>query len=182
MQESLRPPLIFKTKESKDFMRPPIFPTIIYWVFLFRYLSHLPGQADNNVGVTSCLVSACVAAEGAAVISVDIEFKCCLIAFRQAFIILDASMDRHCQKSAWCQLYSSISNLTSVTNEVRYCVFCGNKTSQYIECSARPHCSSQPPAKYFISEPLDGSVSVKLFSFERRITMPARQQTNKNLK
>ena len=117
-----------------------------------------------------------------AVISVDIEFKCCLIAFRQAFIILDASMDRHCQKSAWCQLYSSISNLTSVTNEVRYCVFCGNKTSQYIESSARPHCSSQPPAKYFISEPLDGSVSVKLFSFERRITMPARQQTNKNLK
>ena len=116
------------------------------------------------------------------VISVDIEFKCCLIAFRQAFIILDASMDRHCQKSAWCQLYSSISNLTSVTNEVRYCVFCGNKTSQYIESSARPHCSSQPPAKYFISEPLDGSVSVKLFSFERRITMPARQQTNKNLK
>ena len=115
-------------------------------------------------------------------ISVDIEFKCCLIAFRQAFIILDASMDRHCQKSAWCQLYSSISNLTSVTNEVRYCVFCGNKTSQYIESSARPHCSSQPPAKYFISEPLDGSVSVKLFSFERRITMPARQQTNKNLK
>ena len=118
----------------------------------------------------------------ATVISVDIEFKCCLIAFRQAFIILDASMDRHCQKSAWCQLYSSISNLTSVTNEVRYCVFCGNKTSQYIESSARPHCSSQPPAKYFISEPLDGSVSVKLFSFERRITMPARQQTNKNLK
>merc|ERR1711952_72707 len=115
-------------------------------------------------------------------ISVDIEFKCCLIAFRQAFIILDASMDRHCQKSAWCQLYSSISNLTSVTNEVRYCVFCGNKTSQYIESSALPHCSSQPPAKYFISEPLDGSVSVKLFSFERRITMPARQQTNKNWK
>ena len=128
------------------------------------------------------LKCACVQKLRAILISVDIEFKCCLIAFRQAFIILDASMDRHCQKSAWCQLYSSISNLTSVTNEVRYCVFCGNKTSQYIESSARPHCSSQPPAKYFISEPLDGSVSVKLFSFERRITMPARQQTNKNLK
>ena len=147
-----------------------------------RSLPKMKNNYNRNLNIFGTVQIQSVSNKRAALISVDIEFKCCLIAFRQAFIILDASMDRHCQKSAWCQLYSSISNLTSVTNEVRYCVFCGNKTSQYIESSARPHCSSQPLAKYFISEPLDGSVSVKLFSFERRITMPARQQTNKNLK
>ena len=52
----------YQDKESKDFA--PTNLSNYYWVF--PYLSHLPGQADNNVGVTSCLVSACVAAEGAA--------------------------------------------------------------------------------------------------------------------
>ena len=55
----------------------------------------------------------------------DLELRLCLKQNPEETYILITLMERNCQKSARCQLYSSISILTSLTNEVQFCVFRG---------------------------------------------------------
>ena len=64
-----------------------------------------------------------------AVSTPDLELRLCLKQNPEETYILITLMERNCQKSARCQLYSSIIILTSLTNEVRFCVFRGNKSS-----------------------------------------------------
>ena len=110
------------------------------------------------------------------------RLRCCPNQNPADLIFRKPSMQRNCQICARGLPYTSLKISYSLTNELRFCVLRGNKSSQYNVSFTDLIAALTNPGKYFISEPLDGSGCVELFLLDRRITALAGQRTNKNTK